>query len=131
MTGVSASDVAEGAVDAAEISVEIKDSSDAVVTTLDTSVAGTYTLTYTVEDSKGNETIESMTLTIQAFTFTATDLIVNGDFSGETLAPFTNFVGGGATATFNLVDGAAERWRSILGHSIYSRRSHNYLSIKF
>jgi hypothetical protein len=64
LSGVTALDVTDGDV-TNKIVVEIKNSLDEVVTTLDLSVEGVYTITYTVEDSLGNDSVKSMTLTVE------------------------------------------------------------------
>ena len=106
LAGVTGFDVTDGDVTDA-ITVVITDADGAEVT-LDTSVTGTYTITYTAEDSLGNVTEETATLVISSFTYTATDKIVNGDFSGDDLAPFTNFIDGSAEASIALNDGAVD-----------------------
>lgn len=80
LAGVTAVDGIDGDV-TADIVVVIKDSLDAVVTTLDTSVEGTYTVTYTVSDAAGNEATASMTLEVVAMQFSATNKILNPSFA--------------------------------------------------
>lgn len=108
--GVTALDVTDGDV-TADIAIEIKDASDTVVDPLDTNVAGVYTITYTVEDSLGNETVETRTLTVVALTTTDTGKILNGDFAGADLTPWTTYgqdFNGVADYSATLVDGAVD-----------------------
>lgn len=106
LAGVTGFDVTDGDVTEA-IAVTVTDADGAEVT-LDTSVAGTYTLTYYAVDSLGNETTETSRLVISAFTYTATTQIVNGDFAADDLTPWTTYVADGAAATFTLNDGAVD-----------------------
>lgn len=79
MAGVTAFDVVDGDV-SEDIAVVIKNEADEVVTTIDTSVEATYTLTYTVSDAAGNEAEFIMTLEVVGMQFNETNLIVNGNF---------------------------------------------------
>ena len=63
LTGVTAVDVTDGAV-TANLSVVIKNSLDAVVTTLDTASEGVFTVTYSVTDSLGNSSNKTITVTV-------------------------------------------------------------------
>lgn len=65
LTDVTALDVTDGDV-TADITVEIKDATDTVVTAIDTAAEAVFTVTYTVEDSLGNETVETRTVTVIA-----------------------------------------------------------------
>ena len=79
LAGVTAADAVDGVV-TEDITVVIKDASQAVVTEVDTTVEGVYTLVYTVEDAAGNEATFTVTLTVLGMLFSETNLIVNGDF---------------------------------------------------
>ena len=79
MSGVSAFDVVDGDM-TDSIDVVIKDGADAVVQAVDTSVAGTYTITYTVTDEAGNEAEFIVTLEVVGMQFSNTNLVVNGTF---------------------------------------------------
>ena len=79
MVGVTAFDIVDGDV-SEDITLVIKDGSQAVVTAIDTTVEGVYTLTYTVEDAAGNSAEFVVTLSIVSMQFSDTNLIVNGDF---------------------------------------------------
>ena len=79
MAGVTAFDIVDGDV-SEDITLVIKDGSQAVVTAIDTTVEGVYTLTYTVEDAAGNSAEFVVTLSIVSMQFSDTNLIVNGDF---------------------------------------------------
>lgn len=79
MAGVTAFDIVDGDV-TDQITVEIKDGSQAVVTAVDTSAEAVYTLTYTVEDAAGNSEEFVVTLAVVGMQFSETNLIVNGDF---------------------------------------------------
>ncbi len=63
LDGVTALDAVDGDL-TDSIVVEIKDASDQVVTAVDTSVEGTYTITYTVEDEAGNIAMTTTTLSV-------------------------------------------------------------------
>jgi hypothetical protein len=82
LAGVTAVDITDGAV-TEDLSVVIKNSLDAVVTTLDTASEGVFTVTYSVTDSLGNSSNKTITVTVvtavpvtqtQLKAFTAPDL---------------------------------------------------------
>lgn len=79
LAGVTAFDVVDGDV-TEDITVVIKDASQAVVTEVDTTVEGTFTIEYAVEDAAGNEATFTVTVTVLGMLFSETNLIVNGDF---------------------------------------------------
>lgn len=79
MTGVTAFDIVDGDV-TEDIVVEVKNASGDVVTTIDTSIEGTFTITYIVADAAGNEAEFVVTLEVVGMQFEETNLIVNGDF---------------------------------------------------
>jgi hypothetical protein len=79
MTGVTAFDIVDGDV-TEDIVVEIKNALGDVVTTVDTSVEGTFTITYTIADAAGNEAEFVVTLEVVGMQFEETNLLVNGDF---------------------------------------------------
>ena len=56
--------------------------------TIDTSVAGTYTLTYTVTDMYGNETVYDRTLVVTDGTEQSSLQVVNGDFTTDQATPY-------------------------------------------
>ncbi|PKK98300.1 MAG: hypothetical protein CVV57_08525 [Tenericutes bacterium HGW-Tenericutes-2] len=80
LAGVTAVDDRDGDI-TDQMVVVIKDSTNAVVTTIDTSAEATYTITYTVEDAAGNETTVSMTLEIVAMQFSDANKVVNPSFN--------------------------------------------------
>ncbi|MCD4826341.1 MAG: carbohydrate binding domain-containing protein [Acholeplasmataceae bacterium] len=82
MTGVTAYDVVDEDL-TEDIVVVIKDSSDAVVQSVDTSAPATYTLTYTVSDAAGNEAEFVVVLDVVGMQFSDTNLIVNPSFETE------------------------------------------------
>ncbi len=82
MAGVTAFDVVDGDV-SEDIAVVIKNEADEVVTTIDTSVEATYTLTYTVSDAAGNEAEFIMTLEVVGMQFNETNLIANPSFEAD------------------------------------------------
>ncbi len=79
MNGVTAFDVVDGDV-TDDVVVEIKDASDAVQEAVDTSVEGTWTITYTVSDEAGNEEVFVMALEVVGMQFAEDNLLVNGSF---------------------------------------------------
>jgi hypothetical protein len=111
MAGVTAFDIVDGDV-SEDITLVIKDGSQAVVTAIDTTVEGVYTLTYTVEDAAGNSAEFVVTLSIVSMQFSDTNLIVNGDFETALGDPaeWTTWgqVGWGVEAVYTaaIVDGA-------------------------
>jgi hypothetical protein len=110
MAGVTAFDIVDGDV-SEDITLVIKDGSQAVVTAIDTTVEGVYTLTYTVEDAAGNSAEFVVTLSIVSMQFSDTNLIVNGDFEAALGDPaeWTTWgqVGWGVEAVYTaaIVDG--------------------------
>lgn len=90
LAGVAAVDVTDGDV-TSSISLVITDAQSNIVDPLDTTVVGVYTLTYTVADSLSNQTVETRTLTIVSMTFSDTGKVLNGDFAGADLAPWTSW----------------------------------------
>ncbi|MDO9629034.1 MAG: carbohydrate binding domain-containing protein, partial [Acholeplasmataceae bacterium] len=80
LTGVTATDDRDGDV-TADIVVVIKNSLNEVVTTINTAVEATYTITYTVEDAAGNVATATMTLEVVAMQFSATNKVVNPSFA--------------------------------------------------
>jgi len=109
MAGVTAFDIVDGDV-SEDITLVIKDGSQAVVTAIDTTVEGVYTLTYTVEDAAGNSAEFVVTLSIVSMQFSDTNLIVNGDFEAALGDPAEWTTWGQdwntvAVYTANIVDG--------------------------
>jgi len=80
LAGVTAFDATDGDL-TDEIVVVITDEDDLVVTTLDTSFAAVYTVTYTVEDAAGNETVVVLTLEVVGMLFSNVNQIVNPSFT--------------------------------------------------
>jgi len=80
LAGVTAFDVVDGDV-TDNIVVVIKDASQAVVTAVDTSVEGTFTLEYAIEDEAGNEATFTVTLSVLGMLFSETNILKNGDFA--------------------------------------------------
>jgi hypothetical protein len=110
LAGITALDVTDGDV-TESITYVIKNAEGNIVTELDTSLEGTFTIEYSVSDSLGNETVEVVTLNIVGMTFTATSQILNGDFAGADLTPWSAWWqdwGDAPAVTVELVDGAAE-----------------------
>jgi hypothetical protein len=79
LAGVTAFDIVDGDV-TEDIVVVIENGLGDVVTTIDTSVEDTFTLTYTVSDAAGNEAEFVVTLEVVGMLFEETNLVVNGDF---------------------------------------------------
>jgi hypothetical protein len=110
LAGVKALDVVDGDITSA-LSVVITDAQSNVVDPLSTNVDGVYTITYTSTDAANNQTVETRTLTVVSMTFTDTGKILNGDFAGADLTPWTSWGqdwGVPAAYTATLVDGAVE-----------------------
>lgn len=82
MAGVTAFDIVDGDV-TEDVVVVITDTDDAVVESVDTSVEGSYTLTYTVSDVAGNEAEFIVALEIVGMQFSDTNLIVNPSFEAD------------------------------------------------
>jgi hypothetical protein len=80
LTGVTAFDVVDGDV-TEDIVVVIKNAQDAVVNSVVTSVAGTFTVEYSVEDSKGNEATAESAVTVVDLLFKNENLFTNGSFA--------------------------------------------------
>jgi hypothetical protein len=80
MAGVTAFDATDGDL-TDEIVVVITDEDGLVVTTLDTSFAAVYTVTYTVEDALGNEATAVLTLEVVGMLFNNVNQIVNPSFT--------------------------------------------------
>ncbi len=79
LTGVTAFDVVDGDV-TADIVVTIANEGGAPVETVDTSAAGTFTVTYTVEDAAGNVETATTTVHVVSMLFKETNLIANPSF---------------------------------------------------
>jgi hypothetical protein len=88
--GVTAVDVVDGDLTAA-IVVTIRNAADEVVTSIDTSSPGVFTVTYEVTDAAGNKATRVTTVTILALDFVDENLIVNGDFTQTLGNEFTFF----------------------------------------
>jgi hypothetical protein len=80
LTGVTAFDVVDGDL-TEDIVVVIKNAQDAVVNAVVTSVAGTFTVEYSVEDSKGNEATAESAVTVVDLLFRDENLFTNGSFT--------------------------------------------------
>jgi hypothetical protein len=80
LTGVTAFDVVDGDL-TEDIVVVIKNAQDAVVNAVVTSVAGTFTVEYSVEDSKGNEATAESAVTVVDLLFRDENLFTNGSFA--------------------------------------------------
>lgn len=79
LSGVKALDLIDGDISSA-VTYEIKDKNNAVVSELDTSVPGTYTITYSAEDSAGNVATKVMILEIVGMQFNENNLVLNPTF---------------------------------------------------
>jgi hypothetical protein len=80
LAGVTAFDVVDGDV-TDDITYVIKDASQAVVTAVDTSVQGVFTIEYSVEDAVGNKATFTVTVSVLGMLFSDTNILKNGDFS--------------------------------------------------
>lgn len=109
LTGVTAYDLNDGDV-TAKIEVVITNADDEEVTTIDTDVAGVYTLEYKVTDEAGNTATETITVTIEEMQFSEENLIVNGDFTqplgDEWVTYFAEWTNAGVSKA--IVDGKLE-----------------------
>lgn len=82
MAGVTAYDMTDGDV-TEEIVVTIEDDESNVVDEIDTSVEGTYTVTYYVKDSLDNETTEVITVNVVSLLFRDENFVLNPSFDEE------------------------------------------------
>jgi hypothetical protein len=80
--GVTALDVVDGDV-TADIIVEILDSNDQVVQSVDTAAPGSFTVNYSVEDAAGNEATASTEVNVVDLVFKDENLLTNGSFGTE------------------------------------------------
>lgn len=79
LNGVTALDIVDGDL-TDSILVEILDSNNATVNTVDTSAPGVYTVNYSVEDAAGNEATAQTTVNVVSLAFRNENLLVNGSF---------------------------------------------------
>jgi len=97
LTGITAIDNVDGTI-----------TSRIVVTgAYDLDVAGVYTLTYTVSDTAGNQTVETRQLVVRVQP-TSELFITNGDFSEGLEGTWTHWTGEGGASTATIVDGVLE-----------------------
>ncbi|QLY39533.1 DUF5011 domain-containing protein [Hujiaoplasma nucleasis] len=75
LAGVSALDVVDGVITLTEANY---------ISDVDTSVAGTYTVTYTVSDAAGNEVTATRTITVVELIFNPSTEVVDGTFTTTT-----------------------------------------------
>lgn len=80
LNGVTALDIVDGDL-TDSILVEILDSNNATVNTVDTSVPGVYTVNYSVEDAAGNEATAQTTVNVVSLVFRNENLLANGSFA--------------------------------------------------
>jgi hypothetical protein len=80
LNGVTALDIVDGDL-TDSILVEILDSNNATVNTVDTSAPGVYTVNYSVEDAAGNEATAQTTVNVVSLAFRNENLLVNGSFA--------------------------------------------------
>ena len=80
LNGVTALDIVDGDL-TDSILVEILDSNNATVNTVDTSAPGVYTVNYSVEDAAGNEATAQTTVNVVGLAFRNENLLVNGSFA--------------------------------------------------
>lgn len=82
LSGVKALDLVDGDI-SSEVTYVITDEDDNVIDELDTSAPGTYTITYSAEDSAGNVATKVMTLEIVGMQFNDANLVANPSFDAE------------------------------------------------
>ncbi len=80
LNGVTALDIVDGDL-TDSILVEILDSNNATVNTVDTSAPGVYTVNYSVEDAAGNEATAQTTVNVVSLAFRNENLLANGSFA--------------------------------------------------
>ncbi|VEU80714.1 carbohydrate binding domain-containing protein [Haploplasma axanthum] len=102
LAGITAFDVADGDVTEA-ITYVIKNSDNEVVTEIDSSVVGTYTIEYEVSDKSLNKATATVTVSFIEMTFKDINLVVNGDFS-EALGEEWTLYKNAAEATMAIED---------------------------
>ncbi len=111
LDGVTAADVTDGDVTNQIVYSIYKEGSDTALKKIDTSSPALYIIVYYVKDSLGNFTIERTKLNIVDQAFADTGLIINGDFAGADLTPWSSWWqdwGDVPNASVNLVNGAVE-----------------------
>ncbi len=78
-----------------------------VTGTYDVNTPGIYTITYTVTDSAGNQTVQSRQLVVRVAP-TSELFITNGDFSEPLEGTWTHWAGEGGASTVQIVNGVLE-----------------------
>ncbi|MFA6692794.1 MAG: immunoglobulin-like domain-containing protein [Acholeplasmataceae bacterium] len=111
LTGISALDDIDGLVTSQII----------VSGTYDITTPGTYTITYTVSDEAGNETVATRELRVKEAILN-TFYIVNGDFSDPLEAPWGQWAGEGGANTTTIVDGVLVYDVTAVGSLTYSNQ---------
>jgi hypothetical protein len=90
LEGVTAFDLVDGDV-TSDIVVEIRNSLDVVVPSVDTSAPATFTVKYSVEDVAGNEATAQTTVNVVSLAFRNENLMRNGSFNTAFGDEFTFF----------------------------------------
>jgi hypothetical protein len=90
LAGVTAIDARDGDL-TSEIEVKIYNSLNELVSEVDTSIEANYRIVYIVSDSSGNFRTQEVLLAILGLTTTDTGKILNGDFAGADLTPWTSW----------------------------------------
>ncbi|MCK7484923.1 MAG: hypothetical protein MZU97_04775 [Bacillus subtilis] len=116
LTGIKFGDLQKNVVVAITSATEglVTYNAETKVYTINTAVAGVYTLVYTLTDNLGNELVQERKLTITDGTETGTFVILNGDFSTDQLTamaqPATTGWGWHGNGSFNTIiqDGVAK-----------------------
>jgi hypothetical protein len=81
LTGVTAIDMVEGNITLTSADVEIKNSQNQVVSAVDTSAPGVFTIKYTAKDSVNNTTTATRTINVVGMNFLNENLLTNGSFA--------------------------------------------------
>jgi hypothetical protein len=81
LTGVTAFDMVEGNIPLTLADVEIKNSQNQVVSAVDTSSPGVFTIKYTAKDSVNNTATATRTINVVGMNFLNENLLTNGSFA--------------------------------------------------
>ena len=79
LTGVTAVDMVEGLI--SEIDAEIRNSQNEIVSAVDTTAPGVFTITYTASDSANNTSTATRTVNVVGMNFLDENLLTNGSFA--------------------------------------------------
>jgi hypothetical protein len=90
LTGVTAVDMVEGLI--SEIDAEIRNSQNEIVSAVDTTAPGVFTITYTASDSANNTSTATRTVNVVGMTFLDENLLTNGSFADAVGDEWSTFI---------------------------------------